>query len=106
MRVPGGDLPHVQYQLDDPGEYVDEHISVIGAGDAGIENALGLVEDPEQRNILTIVNRGAEFSTAQGANIKALRAARDAGRINIMMETTRQTANGKTTWRGRRGKDG
>ncbi|MFC7499528.1 cyclic nucleotide-binding domain-containing protein [Enterovirga sp. GCM10030262] len=88
MRVPGGDLPHVQYQLDDPGEYVDEHISVIGAGDAGIENALGLVEDPEQRNNVTIINRAAEFSTAKGANIKALLAARDAGRIAIMLETT------------------
>ncbi|HEY1145888.1 MAG TPA: NAD(P)-binding domain-containing protein, partial [Allosphingosinicella sp.] len=90
MRVPGGELPHVQYQLDDPGEYVDEHISVIGAGDAGIENALGLVEDPEQRNVVTIVNRGAEFSTAKGANIKALLAARDAGRINVLVETTPQ----------------
>lgn len=90
MRVPGGELPHVQYQLDDPGEYVDEHISVIGAGDAGIENALGLVEDPEQRNVVTIVNRGAEFSTAKGANVKALLAARDAGRINVMLETTPQ----------------
>lgn len=90
MRVPGGELPHVQYQLDDPGEYVDEHISVIGAGDAGIENALGLVEDAEQRNVVTIVNRGAEFSTAKGANVKALLAARDAGRINVMLETTPQ----------------
>ena len=50
MRCPGGDLPHVQYTLDDPGAYIDEHIAVIGAGDAGIENALGLAADPEQRN--------------------------------------------------------
>src|SRR3546814_4766124 len=28
MRCEGADLPHVQYQLDDPGEYVDEHITV------------------------------------------------------------------------------
>ncbi len=48
MRCPGGDLPHIQYQLDDPGEYVDEHIMVIGSGDAGIENALGLAADPAQ----------------------------------------------------------
>ena len=45
LRMPGGDLPHVQYQLDDPTEYVDEHITVIGSGDAGIENALGLAAD-------------------------------------------------------------
>ena len=29
MRCPGGDLPHIQYQLNDPGESVDEHITVI-----------------------------------------------------------------------------
>jgi cGMP-dependent protein kinase 2 len=88
MRCPGGDLPHVQYQLDDPGEYIDEHISVIGGGDAGIENALGLAADPEQRNTVTIVNRGPEFSTAKDANVKALFAARDAGRLIVRADTT------------------
>ncbi len=46
LRCEGGDSAHIQYQLDDPGEYVDEHIMVIGSGDAGIENALGLAADP------------------------------------------------------------
>ncbi len=88
MRCPGGDLPHVQYSLDDPGEYIDEHISVIGAGDAGIENALGLAADPEQRNAVTIVNRNAEFTTAKDANVKALIAARDSGRVIVRTGTT------------------
>ncbi len=88
MRCPGGDLPHIQYQLDDPGEYIDEHIAVIGAGDAGIENALGLATDAEQRNTVTIVNRSAEFSTAKDANIKALMSARDAGRMIVRTGTT------------------
>ncbi|MEC9150554.1 MAG: NAD(P)-binding domain-containing protein, partial [Pseudomonadota bacterium] len=48
LKLPGADLPHVQYQLDDPTEYVDEHITVIGSGDAGIENALGLAADEAQ----------------------------------------------------------
>ena len=42
VRCPVGEGAVVQYQLDDPGEYIDEHIVVIGAGDAGIENAMGL----------------------------------------------------------------
>jgi cGMP-dependent protein kinase 2 len=87
MRGPGADLPHIQYQLDDPKEYIDEHIVVIGTGDAGIENAMGLAEDPEQRNVVTIVNRGSEFPTAKDANVKALLAARDAGRINIQADS-------------------
>ena len=86
MRCPGGDLPHVQYQLDDPAEYNDEHIFVIGGGDAGIENALGLAADAAQGNVVSLVNRSAEFSTAKDANVKALLAARDAGRITIHVE--------------------
>jgi cGMP-dependent protein kinase 2 len=88
MRCPGGDLPHIQYTLDDPGAYIDEHIAVIGAGDAGIENALGLAADPEQRNTVTIINRNAEFTTAKDANVKALTAAGDNGRVIIRTGTT------------------
>ena len=88
MTCPGGDLPHVQYQLNDPGEYADEHIVVIGGGDAGIENALGLAADPAQNNKVTLVNRSAEFANAKDANVKALMAARDAGRLTILTEAT------------------
>ncbi len=88
LRCPGGDLPHVQYQLDDPGEYVDEHITVIGSGDAGIENALGLAADAEQGNKVTILNRSAEFVRAKDANVKLLTAAGEQGRMNIMTETS------------------
>ncbi|HYE29280.1 MAG TPA: NAD(P)-binding domain-containing protein, partial [Allosphingosinicella sp.] len=88
VRCPVGEGAVVQYQLDDPGEYVDEHIVVIGAGDAGIENALGLAADPEQRNNVTIVNRSAEFATAKDANVKALLAAEAEGRMTVLRETT------------------
>ncbi len=88
VRCPGADLPHVQYQLDDPGEYLDEHITVIGSGDAGIENALGLAADPAQRNVVTILNRGADFARAKSANVKLLTEAAEAGRIVIRTETS------------------
>jgi cGMP-dependent protein kinase 2 len=88
VRCPVGEGAVVQYQLDDPGEYVDEHIVVIGAGDAGIENAMGLAADPQQRNVVTIVNRSAEFATAKPANVTALRAMEAEGRITVMVETT------------------
>ena len=37
LGVPGEDLPFVQYQLDDPDEYENESIVVVGAGDAAID---------------------------------------------------------------------
>lgn len=88
MRCNGADLPHIQYQLDDPSEYVDEHITVVGSGDAGIENALGLAADPAQGNVVTILNRSPDFARAKPANVKLLEEAGGSGRINIQTETT------------------
>src|SRR3954471_18533205 len=88
VRCPVGEGAVVQYQLDDPGEYIAENIIVIGTGDAGIENALGLAADPEQRNTVTIVNRGTEFATAKDANVKLLMTAEQDGRVNVQREST------------------
>ncbi|MGB3377277.1 cyclic nucleotide-binding domain-containing protein [Allopontixanthobacter sediminis] len=87
LRCPGADLPLIQYQLDDPGEYFDEHITVVGSGDAGIENALGLAADPKQNNIVSILNRGSDFARAKSANVKLLEEAEAAGRIFVRRET-------------------
>jgi len=90
LRCPGADGGYLQlqYQLDDPGEYVDEHITVVGAGDAGIENALGLAQDVAQGNVVTIINRTADFSRAKSANVKLLMQARDEGRINVVTDAS------------------
>lgn len=68
LGVPGEDLPIVQYTLDDPDEYEDEHIIVIGGGDAGIENAIALCN----HNTVYIVNRNSEFERAKDANNQAI----------------------------------
>ena len=65
VRFPGGDDPCVLYQLDDPGAHSDENIVVIGGGDAGIENALGLA-NPDLGNTVTLLQRGPDFSRAKG----------------------------------------
>ncbi len=44
LGVEGQDLERVQYQLDDPKEYNEEKILVVGAGDAAIEKALAVAE--------------------------------------------------------------
>jgi len=88
LRCPGADLPLIQYQLDDPGEYYDEHITVVGSGDAGIENALGLCADAAQNNTVSILNRGVDFARAKGANVKLLEEAEADGRLNVLRETS------------------
>jgi thioredoxin reductase/Fe-S-cluster-containing dehydrogenase component len=63
--VPGEDLPHVSYQLDDPAEHEGERVVVVGVGDAGIENALALAEYGNQ---VSIINRRSEFDRAKPRN--------------------------------------
>ena len=88
VRCPVDERARVQYTLDDPAAYVDEHIFVIGAGDAGIENALGLVADPAQRNTVTVINRSSEFATAKKANVQLLSEAERDGRISVMRNSS------------------
>jgi thioredoxin reductase/CRP-like cAMP-binding protein len=71
LGAPGEDLERVQYQLDDPKEFRDETILVVGAGDSAIENALALAD----QNDVWIINRGKEFSRAKDANLSAVVAA-------------------------------
>jgi thioredoxin reductase/Fe-S-cluster-containing hydrogenase component 2/CRP-like cAMP-binding protein len=66
LGAPGDDLPRVQYHLDDAGEFENERILVVGAGDSAIENALALAE----QNDVWIVNRRDEFSRAKEGNLK------------------------------------
>ena len=71
LGISGEESSGVQYQLDDPKEYRDETILVVGAGDAAIENALALAE----QNEVWIVNRGNEFSRAKDKNLADILAA-------------------------------
>ena len=94
MRCPGFDLPHVTYQLDDPYTVLDEHVTVVGTGDAGIENARGLAEDSAQGNVVTVLNRASKstiaresFPTAKEPNAKALIEDDASGKLTIRYET-------------------
>ena len=84
LRVPGADLPHIQYQLDDPDEYELERIIVIGAGDAAIENAVAL----SVRNTVYVLNRGEDFARAKPANEALIMSAIDAGRIQPIYQAS------------------
>lgn len=86
LRCPGNDLPHIIYQVDDPEDFRDRHITVVGSGDAGIENALGVAEEALE-NRVTILNRSKDFARAKAKNVSDLMEAGENGAIDIRTET-------------------
>lgn len=79
----GEDAEFIQYQLDDPDEYRDESIIVVGAGDAAIENAVAL----SRNNTVYIINRRDEFARAKDGNVALITAAIDAGEVKCFYST-------------------
>jgi CRP-like cAMP-binding protein/thioredoxin reductase len=77
LGVLGENLPQVQYQLDDPEDFNGETIVVVGAGDAGVENAIALAK----QNRVILINRQEEFSNCKEANFDLLMAAVTGGHI-------------------------
>ena len=77
LGVPGDDAACVTYTLDDPEEFADEAIVVVGAGDAAIENALALT----RQNQVHIVNRADEFVRVKEGNLNLVLKAIDEQRL-------------------------
>lgn len=92
LEIPGGDLPQVQYQLDDPQAYQNETIVVVGGGDSGVENALALTG----HNQVMILNRAEDFSNCKESNLSQLTQARQNGALDWLLETAPQTIEQNT----------
>ncbi len=92
LPMPGAEQPHVQYQLDDPDEYEGEHIIVVGAGDAAIENAVAL----SKQNTVAIINRSAEFARAKQGNIDLILAAIEKKQVECYYSAAPLKVNAKT----------
>lgn len=83
LPCPGAEFEHVQYQLDDPDEYQDERIAIVGAGDAAIENAVGLAK----QNTVCIINRRDEFARAKQGNLDLITSYISDGMIDCHYES-------------------
>ena len=84
LGVPGDTWERVQYQLDDPDEYKDENIVVIGGGDAGIENAIAL----SAGNNVTLVNNQGEFPYAKPGNVALVQAGMKDGSLQVVFNAS------------------
>ncbi len=85
MGVPGDDLPHVQARLDDPAAHAGEACLVVGGGDAAVEAAIALSEQPDTKVILC--HRGKAFDRCRPANRARLENA-EMRRALVVMRST------------------
>ncbi|MGH8591944.1 MAG: NAD(P)-binding domain-containing protein, partial [Gammaproteobacteria bacterium] len=99
LGVPGENLPFVQYQLDDPDEYENETIVVVGAGDSAIENAVAL----SVHNKVIIINRRDDFDKAKEGNRNGIERAIQDGVIECLYNTAPVRAEGAAARTGKPG---
>ncbi|MCC7259127.1 MAG: FAD-dependent oxidoreductase, partial [Gammaproteobacteria bacterium] len=85
LGVPGEDLSKVTYKLIEPEQYRDREVLVVGGGDSALEAATTLSEVPGSRVALSY--RAEAFSRAKPANRERLRAAAEAGRVNVLFRS-------------------
>jgi thioredoxin reductase (NADPH) len=85
LGVPGEELSKVVYRLIDPDQYQNRRILVVGGGDAALEAACRLAEQPG--TTVTLSYRGDAFGRAKPANLERVKAAERAGRLRVLLNS-------------------
>jgi len=85
LGVPGEELPHVFYHLEDPADYTEQSLLVVGGGDSAIEAAIALARMPGNR--VTLSYRRPEFFRARRKNLRSLEAVRDRTHLDVVFNS-------------------
>jgi thioredoxin reductase/ferredoxin len=85
LEVPGEDQPKVVYRLIDPMQYRGQQVLVVGGGDAAVEAAVSVAQQPG--TTVSLSYRGSEFSRIKAGNRTRLQQAESSGRLRVLMES-------------------
>ena len=85
LNVPGEESSKVVYRLDDPTQYRNRSVLIVGGGNSALEAALQISEQPNTK--VTLSYRGTAFQNANPRNIAAVDEASKAGKIQILMQS-------------------
>lgn len=86
LEVPGEELEKVVYRLIDPEQYQGKHVLVVGGGDAALEAALAISEEPD--TTVTLSYRSNAFSRVKPKNRELIQEASHSGRLTLLLEST------------------
>lgn len=85
LGVPGEDLPKVVYRLIDPQQYRGQKVLVVGGGDAALEAACSIAEEPGTAVVISY--RGDAFNRAKQRNRKRVAQAVESGKLRVLLES-------------------
>jgi thioredoxin reductase (NADPH) len=88
LDVPGEEQPKVVYRLIDPQQYTGQKVLVVGGGDSAIEAAIAICE--VDGTAVTLSYRGEAFDRAKAKNRERIEAARRAGQVAVLLNSTIQ----------------
>jgi len=85
LGVPGEADNKVVYKLDDPAQYQNQNVLVVGGGNSALEAALSIADEPGSR--VTLSYRGDAFQKANPKNVVKVDDAAKAGDIQVLMKS-------------------
>jgi thioredoxin reductase (NADPH) len=85
LGVPGEEKKKVVYRLIDAEQYRNQHVLVVGGGDAALEAALSIAEEPG--TTVTLSYRSGSFSRAKEKNRARVETMSKTGRLNVLLSS-------------------
>ncbi len=85
LGVSGEDQEKVVYRLIDPEQYRNQHVLVVGGGDAAIEAATSIAEQPG--TTVSISYRSDTFGRAKEKNRQKVQQLEQAGKLKLIMSS-------------------
>jgi len=86
LDVPGEEQPKVVYRVIEPEVFQDQHVLVVGGGNAAVESAFALIDGGKCASV-TISYRKNNFARCRQPNRKRIEAEMEAGRLRALMGT-------------------
>ncbi len=85
LDVPGESLGKVVYELDDPTQYAERHVLVVGGGDSAIEAAYAVAQ--ANAAAVTLSYRGEAFARAKRKNREKIMRLQADGKVDIRLSS-------------------